>query len=209
MLPSPFQRVELAPRDPILGMTEAFNADDRPGKINLGMGVYTNAEGKVPVLAAVREAEQMRITKALARSYLPIDGIVPYNLLTQRLLFGDDSPLLADGRVVTAQALGGTGGLKIGADFLFQVAPDAEVLISDPSWENHVALFTQSGFRIRSYPYFDATTRGLDFAGMMASLDSAAPGTIVVLHACCHNPTGVDPDRASGRRSSRPSSRAG
>ena len=200
MSPSPFSSVELAPKDPILGMTEAFNADDRPGKINLGVGVYTDENGRVPVLAAVREAEQLRITKALAHSYLPIDGLAGYNLLTQKLLFGENAPLLAAGRVVTAQALGGTGALKIGADFLYQLDPHAEVLISDPSWENHVALFTQAGFAVRNYPYYDPATHGLDFDGMIAALEGASPGTIVVLHACCHNPTGVDPDRAQWAR---------
>ncbi len=197
---SPFGHIELAPRDPILGMTEAFNADDRPHKINLGVGVYTDEDGKVPVLAAVREAEQQRLSNVPTRSYLPIDGIPLYNKDVQQLLFGADSKLLADGRVVTIQALGGTGALKVGADFLKMVAPDAQVLISDPSWENHLALFTQAGFRVASYPYFDAATKGLDFDGMIGALESAAAGTIVVLHACCHNPTGVDPDQAQWSR---------
>ena len=192
---SPFQDVALAPRDPILGMTEAYNADARSDKINLGMGVYTDADGRVPVLSAVREAEHLRLANTPTRSYLPIDGIPLYNSSAQKLLFGEDAKVLADGRVVTVQALGGTGALKVGADFLHQLSPDAEVMISDPSWENHLALFTAAGFKVRSYPYFDAGTRGLDFDGMIAALQSAAPGTIVVLHACCHNPTGVDPDR--------------
>ena len=192
---SPFQDVALAPRDPILGMTEAYNADARSDKINLGMGVYTDADGRVPVLSAVREAEHLRLANTPTRSYLPIDGIPLYNSSAQKLLFGEDAKVLADGRVVTVQALGGTGALKVGADFLHQLSPDAEVMISDPSWENHLALFTAAGFKVRSYPYFDAATRGLDFDGMIAALQSAAPGTIVVLHACCHNPTGVDPDR--------------
>ena len=200
MMASPFRSVELAPKDPILGMTEAFNADSRPTKINLGVGVYTDADGRVPVLAAVREAESMRITKALARSYLPIDGIAPYNVLAQTMLFGDGAKVLADGRVVTTQALGGTGALKVGADFLHQLTPNAEVLISDPSWENHQALFTQAGFAVRQYPYYDAKTKGLDFEGMIGALEAARPGTIVVLHACCHNPTGADPDAAQWSR---------
>ena len=192
---SPFQDVALAPRDPILGMTEAYNADERPNKINLGMGVYTDADGRVPVLSAVREAEHLRLANTPTRSYLPIDGIALYNSGAQKLLFGEGAKVLADGRVVTVQALGGTGALKVGADFLHQLSPDAEVLISDPSWENHLGLFTTAGFKVRSYPYYDAATYGLDFDGMIAVLKSAAPGTIVVLHACCHNPTGVDPDR--------------
>ncbi len=195
MTTSLFHSVELAPKDPILGMTEVFNADDRPLKINLGVGVYTDADGRVPVLTAVREAESMRITKALARSYLPIDGIALYNQLAQKLLFGENAQVLADGRVVTVQALGGTGALKVGADFLRQLTPQAEVLISDPSWENHLALFTQAGFQVRGYPYYHAATKGIDFEGMIGALEAARPGTVVVLHACCHNPTGADPDR--------------
>ncbi len=197
---SPFLAVALAPRDPILGMTEAYNADGRSNKINLGMGVYTDADGRVPILSAVREAEHLRLTNTPTRSYLPIDGIALYNSGARKLLFGEDSQLLADGRVVTVQALGGTGALKVGADFLHQLSPDAEVLISDPSWENHLALFTAAGFKVRNYAYFDATTRGLDFDGMIVALQSAAPGTIVVLHACCHNPTGVDPTREQWAR---------
>ena len=200
MIASPFESVALAPKDPILGMTELFVADDRPYKVNLGVGVYTDADGKVPILAAVREAESQRITKALARSYLPIDGIAPYNQLVQKFLFGEAADVIADGRVVTVQALGGTGALRIGADFLHQIAPDAAVLISDPSWENHQALFTQAGFAVSAYPYYHAPTRGFDFDGMLGALDVAEPGTIVVLHACCHNPTGVDPDHAQWAR---------
>ena len=146
------------------------------------------------MLTAVREAEQMRLANVPTRGYLPIDGIALYNQDAQQLLFGEGAKVLTDGRVVTIQALGGTGALKVGADFLKLVSPDAEVLISDPSWENHLALFTQAGFRVRSYPYYKAETKGLDFDGMLGALQTAAPGTIVVLHACCHNPTGVDPD---------------
>ena len=190
---SPFSTVALAPKDPILGMTELYLADARKNKINLGVGVYTDGNGKVPVLAAVKAAETERMTGMPTRSYLPIDGMSTYNLATQKLLFGAESPLLKQGRVVTVQALGGTGALKIGADFLKQLRPDARVLISDPSWENHAALFGQAGFAVAAYRYYDPNTFGLDFDGMIASLDAAQPGTIVVLHACCHNPTGVDP----------------
>ena len=190
---SPFAAVALAPKDPILGMTELYLADGRPHKINLGVGVYTDGNGKVPVLAAVQAAETARMVGMPTRSYLPIDGMSAYNFETQKLIFGTDSTLLRDGRVVTIQALGGTGALKIGADFLKQLTPDARVLISDPSWENHAALFGQAGFEVGAYRYYDPKTFGLDFDGMIASLEAAAPGTIVVLHACCHNPTGVDP----------------
>jgi aromatic-amino-acid transaminase len=187
-----FDHVELAPRDPILGLNEAFNADARAGKINLGVGVYFNDEGKIPVLRAVQEAERALADKTQPRGYLPIDGIAAYDAAVQKLLLGADSPLIAAGRVVTAQALGGTGALKIGADFLRRISPASEVLISDPSWENHRALFEGAGFSVGSYPYYDAKSHGIDFPGMLAALRAANAGTIVVLHACCHNPTGVD-----------------
>jgi aromatic-amino-acid transaminase len=187
-----FSSVELAPRDPILGLNEAFNADARPQKVNLGVGVYCDDEGRIPLLQAVREAERQRIEAAKPRGYLPIEGIAAYDAAVQTLLFGEGSPLLGSGRVVTAQALGGTGALKIGADFLKRFNGNARVLISDPSWENHRALFEGAGFTVGTYPYYDKRTRGVDFAGMLDALRAAPPGTIVVLHACCHNPTGVD-----------------
>ena len=188
-----FGAVDLAPRDPILGITEAFNADANPRKVNLGVGVYCDDAGKVPLLECVKRAEREITDKAAPRIYLPIDGIPAYDKAVQRLLLGDDSEVIAQGRAVTVQALGGTGGLKIGADFLRRFAPGAQVFISDPSWENHRALFEAAGFTVNAYPYYDAATHGLDFAAMRASLEAMAPGTIVVLHACCHNPTGVDP----------------
>ena len=184
--------VEQAPRDPILGLNEQFNADTRTGKVNLGVGVYYDDQGRIPLLAAVRKAEVARIEAAAARGYLPIEGIPGYNKGAQTLLLGADSPLIASGRALTAQALGGTGALKIGADFLKRLYPDAKVAISDPSWENHRALFESAGFEVVNYAYYDAPSHGLNFAGMMDSLNSYAPNTIVVLHACCHNPTGVD-----------------
>ncbi|MEY8174778.1 amino acid aminotransferase [Burkholderia multivorans] len=187
-----FSAVQLAPRDPILGLNEAFNADTRPTKVNLGVGVYTNEDGKIPLLRAVREAEKARVDAGLPRGYLPIDGIAAYDAAVQKLLLGNDSPLIAAGRVVTAQALGGTGALKIGADFLRTVNPNVKVAISDPSWENHRALFEAAGFEVVAYPYYDAATNGVNFEGMLLALNGYAPGTIVVLHACCHNPTGVD-----------------
>ncbi|OXJ03524.1 MULTISPECIES: amino acid aminotransferase [Burkholderia] len=187
-----FSAVQLAPRDPILGLNEAFNADARPTKVNLGVGVYTNEEGKIPLLRAVREAEKVRVEAGLPRGYLPIDGIAAYDAAVQKLLLGNDSPLIAAGRVVTAQALGGTGALKIGADFLRTVNPNAKVAISDPSWENHRALFEAAGFEVVAYPYYDAATNGVNFEGMLSALNGYAAGTVVVLHACCHNPTGVD-----------------
>ena len=187
-----FSAVELAPRDPILGLNEAFNADTRPNKVNLGVGVYTNDEGRVPLLRAVREAEKARISAAAPRGYLPIDGIVTYDQAVQTLLFGADSALIKAKRVVTAQALGGTGALKIGADFLKRLNPTAKVAISDPSWENHRALFEGAGFEVINYPYYEAATHGVAFDAMIAAFESYPAGTVVVLHACCHNPTGVD-----------------
>jgi aromatic-amino-acid transaminase len=184
--------VEMAPRDPILGITEAFNADPNPKKVNLGVGVYTDDNGKVPLLECVRRAERQLADSAPPRSYLPIDGLPEYDRLVQALVFGEDSAARRDKRIVTVQALGGTGGLKIGADFLRRADPGAQVWISSPSWENHRALFENAGFTVQNYPYYDAASHGVDFAGMLGTLDRLPAGSVVVLHACCHNPTGVD-----------------
>ena len=192
MTSSIFAAVELAPRDPILGLTEAFNADTRSTKVNLGVGVYYDDNGKIPLLAAVKAAEKTRLEAAPARGYQPIEGLGAYNTAVQNLLFGKDASLTAEGRVVTAEALGGTGALKIGADFLKRLNPAATVYISDPSWENHRALFEAAGFPVDTYPYYDGATRGVDFAAMKAKLLSLPAGSIIVLHACCHNPTGAD-----------------
>ncbi len=187
-----FSAVELAPRDPILGLNEQFNADPNPNKVNLGVGVYFDDNGKLPVLNCVAAAERHLLESPKPKGYLPIDGIATYDKAVQALVFGLDSEAVKSGRVATVQALGGTGGLKLGADFLKRLQPDSTVLISDPSWENHRALFTNAGFEVRSYPYYDAATRGIRFDAMLAALRAAAPGTVVVLHACCHNPTGCD-----------------
>lgn len=187
-----FSAVEMAPRDPILGLNEQFNADPNPAKVNLGVGVYFDAAGKLPLLKCVSEAEGAMLTTPKARGYLPIDGIAAYDKAVQGLVFGADSAVVQDKRVATVQAIGGTGGLKIGADFLKRLKPGAQVLISDPSWENHRALFRNAGFEVGSYPYFDAANLGIAFDAMLAALNAAAAGTVVVLHACCHNPTGYD-----------------
>ncbi|NNA02677.1 amino acid aminotransferase [Pseudomonas lundensis] len=187
-----FSAVEMAPRDPILGLNEAFNADTRTSKVNLGVGVYCNEEGRIPLLRAVVEAETIRVAQHASRGYLPIDGIAAYDQAVQKLLFGAESPLLAAGRVITTQAVGGTGALKIGADFLKQLQPNAVVAISDPSWENHRALFETAGFPVQNYRYYDAATHDVNRAGMLEDLSALPAGSIVVLHACCHNPTGVD-----------------
>jgi len=187
-----FSAVEMAPRDPILGLNEQFNADTNPAKVNLGVGVYFDDNGKLPLLECVQAAEKTMMDKPTPRGYLPIDGIVAYDAAVKSLVFGADSDVVTSGRVATVQGIGGTGGLKIGADFLKKLNPNAKVLISDPSWENHRALFTNAGFEVETYRYYDATNRGVDFAGMLADLNAAAPGTIILLHACCHNPTGYD-----------------
>ncbi|WP_095047663.1 amino acid aminotransferase [Pseudomonas sp. Irchel s3h9] len=187
-----FSAVEMAPRDPILGLNEAFNADTRTTKVNLGVGVYCNEEGRIPLLRAVIEAETVRAAQHASRGYLPIDGIAAYDQAVQKLLFGNDSPLIGAGRVITTQAVGGTGALKIGADFLKQLLPNAVVAISDPSWENHRALFETAGFPVQNYRYYDAASHDVNRAGMLDDLNALPNGSIVVLHACCHNPTGVD-----------------
>ncbi|MBE7941136.1 MULTISPECIES: amino acid aminotransferase [Ramlibacter] len=187
-----FSAVEMAPRDPILGLNEQFNADTNPKKVNLGVGVYYDDNGKLPLLECVRAAEKQMMEAPKARGYLPIDGIAAYDAAVQGLVFGADSEPVKGKRVATVQALGGTGGLKIGADFLKRISPSAKVLISDPSWENHRALFTNAGFTVETYAYYDAARRGINFDGMLTALNQAAEGTIVVLHACCHNPTGYD-----------------
>jgi len=187
-----FTAVEMAPRDPILGLNEQFAADTNPNKVNLGVGVYFDDNGKLPLLECVQSAEKAMMDKPTARGYLPIDGIAAYDAAVKSLVFGADSEPVTSGRVATVQGIGGTGGLKIGADFLKKVSPHAKVMISDPSWENHRALFTNAGFQVDSYAYYDAEKRGVNFDGMLASLNAAAAGTIVVLHACCHNPTGYD-----------------
>ncbi|MEP6588036.1 MAG: amino acid aminotransferase [Polaromonas sp.] len=187
-----FTAVEMAPRDPILGLNEQFAADTNPAKVNLGVGVYYDDNGKLPLLECVQVAEKQMMEAPKARGYLPIDGIAAYDSAVKSLVFGADSEPVKSGRVATVQCIGGTGGLKVGADFLKHLNPDAKVLISDPSWENHRALFTNAGFTVESYPYYDAASRGINFAGMLAALNAAPAGTVVVLHACCHNPTGYD-----------------
>ncbi len=187
-----FTAVEMAPRDPILGLNEQFAADTNPNKVNLGVGVYFDDNGKLPLLKCVQTAEKQMVDAPKPRGYLPMDGVAAYDAAVKGLVFGADSEPVKSGRVVTAQGIGGTGGLKIGADFLKKLSPNAKVMISDPSWENHRALFTAAGFVVESYPYYDAATRRINFDGMLAALNAAPEGTIVVLHACCHNPTGYD-----------------
>ena len=194
-----FAAVEMAPRDPILGLTEAFNSDSRTTKVNLGVGVYYDDNGKLPLLAAVKTAETARLEAMPARGYQPIEGMAAYNQAVQKLVFGEHSPLLVEGRVVTFEALGGTGALKVGADYLKRLLPQAKVYISDPSWENHRALFESAGFEVETYPYYDAASKGIAFDKTKAALNGLPANSIVVLHACCHNPTGADLSEAQWR----------
>ena len=187
-----FASVQLAPKDPIFGLTEAYVADQRPDKVNLGVGVYYTDVGKVPLLKAVIQAEREIVAKESPRSYIPIDGPTPYNSSVQNLLFGADSALIKDGRVVTAECLGGTGALRVGADFIKRLEPNVPAAISSPTWENHRGIFESANFQVLEYTYFDGKTRGVDFAGMVKSLESLPKRTAVILHACCHNPTGAD-----------------
>ncbi|MCF8180223.1 MAG: aspartate/tyrosine/aromatic aminotransferase [Limnohabitans sp.] len=187
-----FSSVQLAPKDPIFGLTEAYTADQRPGKVNLGVGVYYTDEGKVPLLRAVLEAEKELVAKQSPRAYVPIEGPNPYNSAVQNLLFGADSPLIKEGRVVTAECLGGTGALRVGGDFVKRLDTNAPAAISAPSWENHRGIFESAGYQVLEYSYFDPKTRGVDFEGMVKSLESFPAKTLVILHACCHNPTGAD-----------------
>jgi aromatic-amino-acid transaminase len=189
---SPFAHIAQAPPDPIIGLTEAFNADANPKKVNLGVGVYQDATGRVPVLKVVREAEARYHEQEATKTYLPIDGIAAYNKEVQKLLFGADSQVIAEGRAVTVQGLGGTGALKIGADFIRRFLPDSKLWISSPSWENHRMLFEAAGFTVNEYPYYDPQTHGLNFNAMIDALRGLPAQSVVVLHACCHNPTGVD-----------------
>ena len=187
-----FSPVEMAPRDPILGLNEAFNADPREEKVNLGVGVYYDENGKVPLLRAVQAAEEARVAEHAPRTYLPMEGLAPYDVAVQKLLLGADSTLLSSGRLVTAQSLGGTGALKLGADFLYRLFDKRLVAISNPSWENHRSLFEAAGYEVVSYPYYDPATHGVNLQGMLQGIEQLPEGSVVLLHACCHNPTGAD-----------------
>ena len=182
----------MAPKDPILGVTETYVADQNAKKVNLGVGVYTDDNGKVPLLECVREAEDTGIASGTPKAYLPIDGLAAYDKAVQELVFSPESKQVKNKQIVTIQAIGGSGGLKIGADFLRQISPGASAWISAPSWENHRALFEFAGFTVKEYAYYDPKTHGLDFEGMLGALKKMPAGDIAVLHSCCHNPTGVD-----------------
>ncbi len=188
-----FQNVEAYAGDPILSLMETFRQDPRADKINLSIGLYYNEQGVIPQLGSVKQAmsdlhEQMQ----QASLYLPMEGLASYRAAVQSLLFGADSAALQAGRIATIQSLGGSGALKVGADFLKRYFPGSEVWVSDPTWENHIAIFAGAGFTVHSYPYFDATTGGVNVEAMLASFNQLPPRSIVLLHPCCHNPTGAD-----------------
>lgn len=187
-----FEHVDIYPGDPILTLNETFIADARPGKINLGIGVFLNESSKLPVMGAVLKAESALLANPGIRPYLPMEGAPAYRKQVQQLLFGADAPALAEKRVATAQTVGGSGALKVGADFLAAYFGKAQVWICDPTWDNHRAIFGGAGFKVNSYPYYSQTLKHVDFEAMQAAISAIPAGDIVVLHACCHNPTGAD-----------------
>ncbi len=188
-----FQNVDAYAGDPILSLMETFHQDNRTDKVNLSIGLYYDEQAVIPCLKAVQEAEtRLRSQPQKASLYLPMEGFAPYRSAIQTLLFGKNHPALNAGRIATIQTLGGSGALKVGADFLKRYFPDSDVWVSDPTWENHIAIFAGAGFNVHTYPYFDNATRGVDFSGMLNTLKQLPPRSIVLLHPCCHNPTGAD-----------------
>jgi aromatic-amino-acid transaminase len=187
-----FEHIEPYAGDPILTLNEAFGKDPRAHKINLSIGIYFDDAGKLPVMHAVREAEQAMLQSIGARPYQPMEGAANYRAAVQQLLFGTDHEAVKSGRIATLQTLGGSGGLKVGGDFLKRYFPNSNVWVSDPTWDNHRAMFEGAGFTVSTYPYYDAATGGLRFDAMRDALNALPEQSIVLLHACCHNPTGVD-----------------
>jgi len=187
------ETLEPAPPDAILGLTEAFKKDPNPNKINLGVGVYKDAEGNTPVLSVVKAAEERVLASEETKSYLPIPGSAAYGRCVRELIFGEDSPLVESGRAVTAHTPGGTGALRVGADFVRRFVAEPRIWVSTPTWANHKGIFTAAGFQIAEYPYYDPETKSLDFDRMHDALGQVPEGEFVLLHVCCHNPTGVDP----------------
>ena len=188
-----FDKITAAPADPILGLGEAFKAETRPEKVNLGIGVYKDTAGKTPVLKAVKAAETRLLAEEQSKNYLTIDGVAAYNAETQKLLFGEGSEVIAARRAKTAQSLGGTGALRVAAEFIKRQTGAQNVWISVPTWPNHNAIFNAVGINIRDYRYYDKATHSLDWDGMIADLSEAEAGDVVLFHGCCHNPTGIDP----------------
>lgn len=188
-----FEQIKAAPADPILGLGEAFKAETRPNKINLGIGVYKDAKGQTPIMRAVKKAEERLLEQENTKNYLTIDGIADYNQRAKELLFGKDSPVVKENRARTAQSLGGTGALRIAAEFIKRQTNAKQVWISSPTWPNHNAIFNAVGVPIREYRYYDADKKALDWDNLIADLSQAEAGDVVLLHGCCHNPTGIDP----------------
>ncbi|MDS7720752.1 aspartate/tyrosine/aromatic aminotransferase [Pantoea ananatis] len=188
-----FESISAAPADPILGLADLFRADDRPNKINLGIGVYKDETGKTPVLTSVKKAEQYLLEHETSKNYLSIDGLPDFAHCTQELLFGQGNALIAAGRARTAQTPGGTGALRVAADFLSTQTAVKRVWVSNPSWPNHKNVFNAAGLEVCEYQYYDAANHTLDFDGMLASLKEVKAGDVVLFHGCCHNPTGIDP----------------
>ncbi len=188
-----FEKITAAPADPILGLTDIFRADARPNKINLGIGVYKDETGKTPVLTSVKKAEQYLLENETTKNYLGIEGIPAFASCTQELLFGKESPIVTDRRARTAQTPGGTGGLRVAADFIANQTSAKRIWISNPSWPNHKNVFSAVGLEVLEYAYYDAANHALDFDGLLNSLKQAQAGDVVLFHGCCHNPTGIDP----------------
>lgn len=188
-----FEHITAAPADPILGLGEAFKAEERPQKINLGIGVYKDAYGNTPIMKAVKEAEKRLFDLEMSKNYLAIDGVAEFNAHTKELLFGMDSEIVKLGRAKTVQSLGGTGALRIAAEFIKRQTKAQNVWISTPTWPNHNAIFNAVGMTIREYRYYDAENKKLDWDNLIADLSQASEGDVVLLHGCCHNPTGIDP----------------
>jgi aromatic-amino-acid transaminase len=191
-----FQHIEPFAGDPILSLNEDFQKDPRPHKINLSIGIYFDDAGRIPVLASVRRAEAQVVAKGSPKSYLPIEGAANFRSGVQQLLFGVGHEAVTSGRVATIQSVGSSGGLKVGADFIARWLPGSEVWVSDPTWDNHRSMFEGAGLKVHTYPYYDPASGGLRFAEMLAAVRSLPPQSVVLLHACCHNPTGVDLTRA-------------
>lgn len=187
-----WKEIESAPADAILGLTEAFKKDVNPDKVNLGVGVYKDDQGNTPVLQCIKTAEQRLVDAQKSKGYLPISGDPGYGANVQKLLFGANSEVISSGRASTIQSPGGTGALRVGADLLKKFSPDATVWVSSPTWANHKGIFTAAKFNIAEYAYYNASTKDVDFAGMIAALESIPAGDVVLMHVCCHNPTGVD-----------------
>ena len=187
-----FEHVEPFAGDPILSLNEDFQKDPRPHKINLSIGIYFDDAGRIPVLDSVRRAEAMVVARAAPKPYLPIEGAANFRAEVQKLLFGADHEALASQRVATIQSVGSSGGLKVGADFIARWLPGSAVWVSDPSWENHRSMFEGAGLAVDSYPYYDPATGALAFDAMCAALRKLPRKSVVLIHACCHNPTGVD-----------------